>query len=409
MADKVFVGFGFGAIQAGLFCYEAHRSGNFGRLVVAEVMGEVVEAVRRSGGTYVLNVATRSGIEKHKITGVEIYNPRVPQDREALIAAIAEASELSTALPSVKFYGNGSEGDVVDLLSRGLKRKTELSGRPRTIIYTGENNNHAAEILEAALVKVLGDSAAKTSGYYQCLNTVIGKMSGIVTDASEIEAQQLERVVTGLLRAFLVEEFNRILITKVKWSDFDRGIRVFEEKTDLLPFEEAKLFGHNATHAMLGYLLKLKGCEFMSDAAGDAALLKLATDAFLHESGEALCRKYRGVDALFTPHGFKAYVDDLMVRMVNPYLRDRVDRITRDSHRKLGWDDRLVGTMRLVLGQGLIPTRYAAGAAAALRGLEGETGRTGTELLDEIWQESTATDAEKQQVKDLIDKAKTVA
>ena len=31
-----FVGFGFGAIQAGLFLYEAYRSGNFGRLVVAE-------------------------------------------------------------------------------------------------------------------------------------------------------------------------------------------------------------------------------------------------------------------------------------------------------------------------------------------------------------------------------------
>ena len=33
---KSFVGFGFGAIQAGLFLYEAHASGQFDRFVVAE-------------------------------------------------------------------------------------------------------------------------------------------------------------------------------------------------------------------------------------------------------------------------------------------------------------------------------------------------------------------------------------
>ena len=49
-ADRTFVGFGFGAIQAGLFLHEAHRAGRFRRLVVAEVVPEVVAAVRRSGG-----------------------------------------------------------------------------------------------------------------------------------------------------------------------------------------------------------------------------------------------------------------------------------------------------------------------------------------------------------------------
>ena len=39
---KTFVGFGFGAIQGGLFLYEAFRSGQFRRLVVAEVVPEVV-------------------------------------------------------------------------------------------------------------------------------------------------------------------------------------------------------------------------------------------------------------------------------------------------------------------------------------------------------------------------------
>jgi len=44
---RTFVGFGFGAIQAGLFLYEAYQSDNFGRLVVAEVLPDRVDAVRR--------------------------------------------------------------------------------------------------------------------------------------------------------------------------------------------------------------------------------------------------------------------------------------------------------------------------------------------------------------------------
>ena len=62
MVPRPFTGFGFGAIQAGLFLYEARRSGNFDRLVAAEVIPEVVEAVRTNGGTYGLNIATRTGI-----------------------------------------------------------------------------------------------------------------------------------------------------------------------------------------------------------------------------------------------------------------------------------------------------------------------------------------------------------
>ena len=48
---RTFVGFGFGAIQAGLFLAEAYLSRNFDRLVVAEVLPEVVAAVRAAGSS----------------------------------------------------------------------------------------------------------------------------------------------------------------------------------------------------------------------------------------------------------------------------------------------------------------------------------------------------------------------
>ncbi len=350
--SRIFVGFGFGAIQSGLFLYEAFRSGNFDRLVVAEVVPEVVEAVRRAGG-YTLNVATCGGIEQHRITGVEIYNPSVEVDRIALIAALIEAQEIATALPSVDFFDRGSPS-VAALMREAFSQGLETS----RVVYTGENNNHAAEILETAI-------GLGRRGRIQFLNTVIGKMSGVVTDPQQIARDRLAPMTSGSSRAFLVEEFNRILISQITLPGFRRGIEVFEEKLDLLPFEEAKLYGHNATHALLGYLANERGCIFMSDAPADLA--DFARAAFLEESGAALIKKYAGIDPIFTPDGFKGYVDDLMDRMLNPYLRDQVERVIRDPVRKLGRDDRLIGTMRICLSQGVTPEKYARGACAALR------------------------------------------
>lgn len=388
MKDRTFVGFGFGAIQGGLFLYEAHRSGNFDRLVVAEVLDDVVAAVRAANGCYGLNIATPSGIERVQVEGVEIYNPRDAADCEQLVAAMAEAGEAATALPSVRFYGSGEAGSVTRILADAIARKQQNAALPPLMFYTAENNNHAAEILEAQVTPCLTAGGGRPA--VQFLNTVIGKMSGVVTDAAQIGEQDLLPVTPDAGRAFLVEAFNRILISRVEPSMGPRGITAFEEKADLLPFEEAKLFGHNATHALIGYLGAARGLEWVADAGAVPEIAAVARSAFIEESGEALCRKQAGVDPLFTPEGYRAYADDLLVRMVNPHLRDTVERVTRDPRRKLGWNDRLVGTMRVVVSQGLTPAGYARGAAAAVRMLQQEDGRPADALLREIWAEADA-------------------
>jgi mannitol-1-phosphate 5-dehydrogenase len=88
--------------------------------------------------------------------------------------------------------------------------------------------------------------------------------------------------------------------------------------------------------------------------------------------------------------------------MLRPSLGDTVERITRDPGRKLGWNDRLVGTMRLALRQGIVPRRYARGAAAALRMLgEQETDGPGP-LLERLWSPERPDPDEKEQIKALI-------
>ena len=387
-SKKRFVGFGFGPIQNGLFVYEAYRSGNFhpGGFTIAEVDPALVKAVRDNGGRYTINIAHADRIEPITVEGVTLLNPTAPSDREALARAIAEADVLCTALPSVDFFARGGDASVLELLAKGIQQRDTLIP---AIIYTAENNNHAAEILGAELHKKI---SPRRTAAIQILNTVIGKMSGVITDGAEIARLKLTTLTPATPRAVLVEAFNRILITRITLPGVTSGIPTFVEKDDLLPFEEAKLYGHNAIHALLGYLAHRRGLQTMDQLAQHPDLLAIGREAFISECGQALCRKYATLgDPLFSRQGFRAYAEDLLVRMVNPNLNDLVARVIRDPRRKLGYHDRLYGTMHLALTREITPTNMARGAAAAVRFLseseklpitsEAELGR----LLESVW------------------------
>jgi mannitol-1-phosphate 5-dehydrogenase len=366
MSNATFVGFGFGAIQSGLFLTEAFNSGKFDRLVVAEVNPARVEALRQNKGAFSVNIATATERVVQTIDGVEILNPSVPGDAARLIEALTEATEVATALPSVEFFDRGSPS-VAGLLREALRRKM-ATGAPPAVIYTAENNNHAAERLEKDVFKGLSSAELAAAGrHMQMLNTVIGKMSSVVVDPAQIGDLCLTPLVPDASEAFLVESFNRILISQISLPEFERRIGVFEEKADLLPFEEAKLYGHNAIHALLGYLANERELRTMSELAQHRELLTIGQIAFIQESGAALIAKYKAQDPLFTETGFAAYADDLLGRMLNPYLQDSVDRVVRDPLRKLGWNDRLIGAARLAIAQNIQPYNLLAGARAALR------------------------------------------
>jgi len=375
MDKHVFVGFGFGPIQSGLFVPEAFKSGSFSRIVIAEIDQKLVDVVRSNNGSYYVNIASNDGISPEKIDGIEMLNPTIDADRAELLNALSQATEIVTSLPSVNFYDMG-ENSVASLIKHGIENTTAAA----KIIYTAENNNHAAEILEEKI---------GSSNNVQFLNTVIGKMSQVLNDKQEIADKQLKAIAPGIDRAFLVEEFNKILVTKCNMDDFTPGINVFLEKEDLMPFEEAKLFGHNAIHALLAYLGAAKGYSKMAELKEDTKLMPIARNAFINESGGALIKKYADLnDELFTETGFKAYADDLLERMTNPHLSDPIERAARDPQRKLGANDRIFGTMRLCLEQGIEPANMAIGATAGLKYFKGKNIKPEDiePLLNELWQ-----------------------
>jgi len=411
--NRTFVGFGFGAIQAGLFLYEAHRSGNFRRLVVAEVQPGVVKALRDASGRYWVNVAHQDHIEAEEIGPIEIVNPETEEGAQLLVKAVTEAEEIATALPSVRFYSTQSPGSIHRILAEGLTQKAASEGPP-AVIYAAENNNTAAETLEAEVFRVVPEGQPdKVRARVRFLNTVIGKMSGVVVEPDEMRARQLRPVTPNGNRAFLVEAFNRIFISRIHFDEpnlsFHRGITVFEEKDNLLPFEEAKLYGHNATHALAAYVGMMRGVKQISDLKETPGTLPFLEAAFVDESGGALIAQNRGMDPLFTSHGYRAYAEDLLVRMFNPFLGDTVERVGRDAARKLGWDDRLIGTIRVGLQHGIAMRRFGFGAAAAACVLDPAALRSKDTLesvLAPIWDQASPDGAEKRRVQDVMEQGR---
>ncbi|MFT5126432.1 MAG: mannitol-1-phosphate 5-dehydrogenase [Rhodothermales bacterium] len=355
-----FVGFGFGPIQASIYLYEAARSERFDRLVVVDVDPVLIAALRAADGCFHLNIAEPDGVRVETVRGIEILNLTDPADQPRLRQALADAAEIATALPSVDFYGRGTPS-VAGLLAECCA--------PGTLIHTAENHRDAAQNLAQAMGAVPEGVAI--------VDSVIGKMSSVVSGSADLAA-----MVPGLDRAFLVEAFNRILISAVP-AGITRRIDAFIEKSEIGPFEDAKLYGHNAIHAMLGYMAHARGYSAMSELADDCELRKIGRVAFTDECGAGLIARHAGCDPLFTPAGIADYADDLLPRMLNPYLRDPVARVIRDPRRKLGWDDRLIGAMRLALAAGVQPIHLASSAAFA-RGMLDEP-------LASIWGGSAPT------------------
>ncbi|MCP3965365.1 MAG: hypothetical protein GY750_16425 [Lentisphaerae bacterium] len=377
---STFLGIGLGPIQTGIFMAGADHGG-FNRIVIAEVDDDIKNAINNSGGKISINIAAANHVYCETYSNVEVYNPLIDAELEKLINAAAEADEIATALPSVKFF---------EVTAKWLRQGFLRNPAKRRFIYTAENNNHAAEELEKAIGKPFADT------YY--LNTVVGKMNG-VADAEECEAQNLKQLCPGAGRGHLVEEFNNILISNCEGIEL-RKVKNLFVKDDLYPFEEAKLYGHNAIHFLLGTLGKAAGKEFMSELRDIPELMEKARKAFIEECGAALNKKWAGFDDLFTEQGFKEYAEDLLIRMTNPFLKDAIARITRDAPRKLSWEDRVIGTMRVIISQDVKPEIIAEGAAlAAVEEFGNDRSKVNSELA-ELW--PTPWTDEHQKVLDLI-------
>jgi mannitol-1-phosphate 5-dehydrogenase len=91
----------------------------------------------------------------------------------------------------------------------------------------------------------------------------------------------------------------------------------------------------------------------------DAWIVSVARSAMM-ESAQALSKNYGVPMKELTEH-----VEDLLVRFANPHLGDTVERVGKDTIRKLSHNDRLIGAAELCMetGDSSIYIPIAIGAA----------------------------------------------
>ena len=116
---------------------------------------------------------------------------------------------------------------------------------------------------------------------------------------------------------------------------------------NLLAYVERKLFTLNTGHATAAYLGKMKGIATIGECVADAKIAAIVKEA-MQQSGEGLVRKFG-----FDHDAHFAYIEKILRRFSNPYLRDECDRVGREPLRKLSPNDRLILPMMTAKGFGL--------------------------------------------------------
>lgn len=129
---------------------------------------------------------------------------------------------------------------------------------------------------------------------------------------------------------------------------------------NLEAYIERKLFTLNTGHATAAYLGKLRSIDTIGESIADPVVYEIVRGA-MRQSGEGLIRKFG-----FDHERHFAYIEKILKRFQNPYLKDDCNRVGREPLRKLASNDRLILPMLTAKGFGLPYDKLLLSIGAAL-------------------------------------------
>lgn len=305
-----------------------------------DVADPVVETLNRERKYPVRYVSTH---EKEDVL-IEPVSAVHGNDMELTARTIAEADIMATAVGvRVLKY-------IAPNIANGIRRRMRTSGKPLDIIIC-ENLIDADKLLAALIEKQLTEE--ENQWFKENIGLVeasIGRMVPIQTE--EMKAGNPLRVC--------VEKYGFLPVDKAAFKGEIPKIK------NLVPYEpfgfyiERKLYIHNMGHAVCAYLGSYLGKEYIYQAIDDDDVQYIVENAML-ESARAIARQY-GTDL----EQILLHVQDLMMRFTNEALQDTCKRVGGDPARKLSCKDRLIGSSRLCMDQGIYPAYIFLGAAGAI-------------------------------------------
>jgi mannitol-1-phosphate 5-dehydrogenase len=191
-----------------------------------------------------------------------------------------------------------------------------------------------------------------------------GYMAKHVGFVSTVIARMVPELPAGLRARdpslIIVEPYKELPVDRSGFAGDIPEIVGMQPRDNFAFYTARKLYLHNMTHAILGYLGYRRGYELGYEALEDAEVRPIL-DGALDESVQGLAARY-DVPA----EQLREYVADLVARCANRALADPILRLARDPLRKLAPTDRLVGAARMAEAAGIEPLDLSWGIAGAL-------------------------------------------
>ena len=266
-------------------------------------------------------------------------------DLKAVSRAIAGADAVFTAVGGKNLAG------IVPALAEGIRQKA-ASGQNLNIVTCENWKQPAALLLEGVTDELAGEAAALAY-----LQEHVGITEAVILrSAIEAPRELLEKdpLIVN------VQDYWELPVDASRLKGElppIRGLRLIPEFTGFL---ERKFYTYNAANGTVSYLGALLGYEKIADAAHDERILKIL-DGVYQETARALSLKHH-----FPLEEQLAFTLTSKRKLQDYTIVDFIERNARDPIRKLGPDDRLVGSARLVESYGISPDNLAIAIAAAI-------------------------------------------
>lgn len=274
----------------------------------ADVAEGLIDALK-AADSYVVHEVGRGAVD-HTVSGFAALNSAA--EEEALVAAIAEADVVTTAVgPHILKF-------VAPAIRRGIDSRPQGAGK--VVVMACENAINATDILAD---HVRGDSPGDVDEKAVFANTAVDRIVPNQAEGSGLD------VTVETYYEWAIEEppfgGNAPKIPGATWVQ------------SLAPYIERKLFTVNTGHAATAYFGYQAGVSKISDVLANAEL-KSKVHAVLDETKSLLVAKHG-----FDPAVQEAYVQKILSRFSNEYLPDTVERVGRAPGRKLSRHERFVG------------------------------------------------------------------
>ncbi len=275
--------------------------------------------------------------------------------KNAKALKFSQTDEISKAIAEAdcvfNSVGGKNLGEIIPFLTKGIELRSKVNPKPINFI-TCENWTKPADILKDGISELISEDCR------DFFNEKVGITEAVIMRSAIESTPELLREDPLIVNAQNFWEFP-FDASRTK-APMPEGMICLKPIYEFTGFLERKFYTYNAANGTTSFVGALLGHKYIADAAYDERIIKLL-DGVYKETATALSKKHN-----FPFDEQWAFTRTSLNKLQDRNIVDYTERNARDPIRKLGPNDRLVGSARLCLEYDVIPHNLAIAIAAAI-------------------------------------------